>query len=195
MGPCPTGAKMSADLNCGDLLVAPPTIIDSRFEKTVLLLTHNIEAGSLALCLNKQSEYKVNDILKEVNLQLEKNLPLFWGGPVSQNTVWMLHSKEWAIETTIDIDENWSLTSHVSMFHHLADGDEPAKFRIFFGQASWGPGQLRGELEGDPPWNKNHSWLTVKKPDVDWLLDTNPKNLWIESTQICGEQAVDKWLA
>jgi putative transcriptional regulator len=182
------------DLQAGDLLVSPPAMIDSRFEKTVLLLTHHGEVGSLALCVNRLTEHKVNDILKELDLKLEKNFPLYWGGPVNPSTIWMLHSKEWRVNTTISINENWSLTSHVTMFHRLKDDDVPKKFRIFFGQASWSPGQLRGELEGDPPWNKSHSWLIVKNPNPIWLMDTSAKNLWIEATQTCGEQAVEKWL-
>jgi putative transcriptional regulator len=186
---------MTTDLNPGDLLVAPPTIVDSRFEKTVLMLTHSTEAGSLAICLNKATDHKINDVLKEINIQLENNIPLYWGGPVSNSTIWMLHSKDWQIETTMDVNEHWSMTSHVSMFHHLADGDYPNKYRVFFGQSSWGPGQLRGELEGDPPWSKNHSWLVVKQPDPNWMFTTNTKNLWIESTTLCGEQTVESWLA
>jgi putative transcriptional regulator len=185
---------MSEDLQAGDLLVSPPSIIDSRFEKTVLFLTHHGEVGSLALCVNRPTDHKINDILKELDLKLDKNFPLYWGGPVNSSTIWMLHSNEWHIDTTIPINDHWSLTSHISMFHHLSDSDEPKKFRVFFGQASWGPGQLMGELEGDPPWSKNHSWLTVKNPNPSWMMDTNAKNLWIEATQICGEQAVEKWL-
>ena len=186
---------MIDELEPGDLLVAPPTIVDSRFSKTVLLLTHYSEIGALALCVNRSTEHKINEILKELDIQLDNNIPLFWGGPVSPNTIWMLHSKDWKVETTIEINDDWNLTSHVSMFHHLADGDTPNHYRVFFGQASWGPGQLMGELEGDPPWSKQHSWLTVHNPKPDWLIQTEPRNLWIESTQICGEQAVDKWLA
>lgn len=186
---------MTLDLESGDLLVAPPTIVDSRFEKTVLLLTHHGDIGSLALCLNKPTDHKINEVLKELDLKLEDNFQLFWGGPVSSNTIWMLHSKDWQVETTIEINEKWNVTSHVSMFHHLVDGDRPSKFRVFFGQTSWGPGQLLGEIEGDPPWSRNHSWLLVKQPRYDWMIDTNPKNLWIESTTICGEQTVEKWLA
>lgn len=186
---------MLTNLTPGDLLVAPPSIIDSRFEKTVLFLTHHNEIGSLAFCLNKITDHKINDILKEINVELPNNFNLFWGGPVNSSTIWMLHSSEWYLDTTMNINDHWSLTSHMSMFHHLADGDIPKKFRVFFGQSTWGIGQLQGEIEGDPPWNKNYSWLTVNRPNSKWLLTVDPELLWIESTQLCAEQAVDAWLA
>jgi putative transcriptional regulator len=186
---------MEQGIEPGDLLISPPNINDSRFEKTVLLVTHKAQAGSLALCLNRPSHHKVNEILKDVDLKLSNNFGLYWGGPVAQNTVWMLHDSKWNIDATLNINDNWAITSHSSMFHHLADGDYPEYFRCFFGQASWAPGQLEGELMGDPPWSKSHSWLMAKNPEPSWILNTNPKILWMESTQISGEQAIDRWMA
>jgi putative transcriptional regulator len=179
----------------GDLLISPPTISDSRFEKTVLLVTRNTAQGSLAFCLNRPTQYKINDVLKEIDIELSQNLNLHWGGPVAQNTVWMLHDSNWKIESTARINSDWSMTSSTAMFHHLADNDYPERFKIFFGQSSWGPGQLEGELLGDPPWSINHSWLTLKQPDPIWLSEINAKEMWIESTQLCGEQATDSWMA
>ena len=179
----------------GDLLISPPNISDSRFDKAVLLVTRNTNQGSLALCINRPTHHLVNDVLKDINIELQQDFHLYWGGPVGQNTVWMLHDSDWKMDSTLRINREWSITSNVAMFHHLADNDYPDRFRIFFGQSSWGPGQLEGELLGDPPWSKQHSWLTLKAPDPIWLLETNSKEMWIEATQLCGEQATDSWMA
>ena len=58
---------MPIRLSAGDLLVAPPSIIDKRFEKTVMLLTHSNSRGAFALCLNRQTDHSVNDILEPVD--------------------------------------------------------------------------------------------------------------------------------
>lgn len=185
---------MLQGIEVGDLLIAPPNISDSRFEKAVLLLTHDTIYGSIAFCVNRPSNHKLNDIIKELDLELPDNFNLYWGGPVHQNTVWMLHEAEWSCEHTISVNDNWALTSHTSMFQHLADGDYPNRFRFFFGQASWAPGQLEGELSGEHPWKKSHSWLIAKQADPEWLLETSYRELWVESTQICSEQAIDRWM-
>ena len=52
----------------GDLLISPPNISDSRFDKTVLLVTRSTNQGSLALCLNRPTSHLINDVLKEVNI-------------------------------------------------------------------------------------------------------------------------------
>lgn len=185
---------MSIRLSAGDLLVAPPSIIDKRFEKTVMLLTHSNSRGAFALCLNRQTDHSVNDILEPLDLRLDLDAALWWGGPVNQNTIWMLHDRSWEIENSLPVDVNWAVTSHTSMFEKMVEGDIPAKFRIFYGHAAWAPGQLEGELRGDEPWSKEHSWLTVNEPDPNWIMDMDHEDLWASSCSVSGQQAVESWL-
>ena len=107
---------MVPTLNAGDLLVAPPAIIDSRFDKTVLFLTHYNSRGAFALCLNRLSDHTVNDILEPLDIHLTEDWPLYWGGPVQPNTIWMLHDPVWSVENTLPVNEHWSVTSHSQMF-------------------------------------------------------------------------------
>lgn len=179
-----------------DLLIAPPTIPDPRFRKTVLMMTHQHEGGSFALCLNRPSKYVCTDIIKELDAvdNLELNIPLYWGGPVSPSTIWMLHSSEWQMsERTITVTDQWSMTSNEGMFQHLADGDVPRQFRLVFGFCSWAPNQLEAELRGLPPWNPKHSWLVAKNPGAEWLFEQPVENLWENATTLCSHQAVDSW--
>ena len=177
-----------------DLLIAPPMIPDRRFDKAVLLMTHDQQGGSFALCLNRPTEHSLADILEETGIEANINFPLYWGGPVNPGTVWMLHSSDWRCEHTVPIDENWSITSNIAMFHHLADGDVPQHFRMMFGYCSWQQGQLRAELRGLPPWNHNHSWLIAENPGPEWIMETPVDELWVHCTDLCGHQAVDSWL-
>ena len=180
-----------------DLLIAPPSIPDPRFRRTVMMLTHDHDGGSFALCLNKPSRYICKDILQNLdNLQdLDVQFPMYWGGPMSPGTVWMLHSSEWRIEErTVEINEDWSMTSSESMFVSLADGDCPRQFRLMFGFCSWSPGQLESELKGAPPWNPNHSWLLAANPGAEWIFEQPVEDLWENATTLCSHQAVDSWL-
>lgn len=180
-----------------DLLIAPPTIPDPRFRKTVLMLTHTHDGGSFALCLNRHTNYDCNDILKDLDLGTDLNvpMPLYWGGPVSPGTVWMLHTSEWQLETnTVEITQEWSMTSHAKMFERLNAGDTPRQFRLMFGFCSWAPNQLEAELQGQPPWNPNHSWLVARNPGAEWIFEQPVENLWENATTLCSHQAVDSWL-
>ena len=178
----------------GNLLIAPPAIPDTRFNRSVLMLTQTDEMGAFALCLNKPTGHNLQEILDNTEIDLNLTLPLYWGGPVNMNTMWMLHSNDWSCEHTITVNDNWNLTSHVSMFYHLADGDYPKQFRLMMGYCSWAKGQLEAEIRGVAPWNPNHSWLLAEGVEPEWVFEQPVEDLWILATDLCCHQAVDTWL-
>lgn len=184
---------LNRDLAPGDLLIAPPSMQDSRFARSVIMLT-SVGMITSGFVLNRATDHSVNDLVSKMNLDLDEEIPVYWGGPVSPNTVWMLHDPDWQHDQTVQINEHWSATSHLSMFHHINDGDRPQRFRVFIGCASWAPGQLDHELEGTPPWTQNSSWLTVHRPDPDCLLDSDGDDLWTQATGMSRQQAVDQWI-
>lgn len=178
----------------GDLLVAPPNMPDPRFNKTVLFLTQYNTRGAYALCLNRPTEHTLNEIVKPLGLEFIDDQPLYWGGPVSLSTVWMLHDTDWSVSNTMRVNEHWNITSHEEMFHHLSKGVWPKRYRIMIGHAVWDAGQLDAEIEGEEPWSHRSSWLAVKNPDPNWLTDLEPEQLWPSSCSICGQQTVDSWM-
>jgi putative transcriptional regulator len=180
----------------GDLLIAPAAMRDTRFHKSVILITHHHSEGSYGLCLNRPSGHTVQDVIDEANLDLDCQLqmPLYWGGPVHPGTVWMIHDPNWTTEHTIAVNEHWSITSHTEMFHHLADQDLPKYFRIFHGYTGWGPGQLQMEMDSQGPWAKHSSWLTVSQIEPDLVLEQDESQLWTATVELSARQAIDLWL-
>lgn len=185
---------MDITVNPGDIIIAPPGLQDPRFTRSVIMITHETRQGTFGLCLNRLTENMVNDISDEVGTSINPNQPMFWGGPVNPQTVWMLHSHTWSLPQTVGIDGSWAMTSNRQMFHELAQGNWPEQFRITFGFTSWAPGQLEAELEGSEPRSINSSWLIWRNPDPDLLLDVAVNDLWRVATEQCGHQAVQGWL-
>jgi len=186
---------MVCAVTTGDLLVAPPTMPDPRFTNTVLLVTHHGRLASQALCLNKPSEYTLKDIVGPLDLELDQDPRLYWGGPVNPNTVWMLHDTDWATEGTVAINNQWSMTSHMQMFNRIAQGSWPQRYRIMFGHSTWSAGQLVQELEGHEPWDPDASWLVVHDPDPTWMVTSDTSHLWNGACSLCGKQAVNSWMS
>ena len=178
----------------GDVIIAPPRIRDSRFAKTVVMLTHTTGGAQFGLCLNKPSSNTVADLTPELDVPLPYDIPLYWGGPVNPQTIWMLHSSEWVIEDTHTINKHWSMTSCLEMFHHIADGDCPNYYRFTFGFCGWAPGQLENELKGQEPYGLDSSWLTWSNPDTSKLLEVGHEELWRVSCEQSSHQAVASWL-
>ena len=179
-----------------DLLIAPPGIPDARFKDAVLMLTHDHQRGSFGLCVNKPTRFTLDQVLGDSDIMVinPPALPVYWGGPVSTRSLWMLHSTDWVCSSTTMITSAWAMTSSEEMFHCLAESDAPKYFRIVMGYCSWAPGQLTNELEGMGSWKKNHSWLVAHNLGPEWLFDQDPDDVWANCTTLCSHQAVDSWL-
>lgn len=178
----------------GDLLIAPPGMIDPRFQKTVLMITHSSNNGTHAICLNKQSRHTVNDLITPIGQALEPDQPLFWGGPMATSTLWMLHDIDWSCDNTTAVNDQWSISSSMKMFQQIDNTAGPYIARFYLGLASWAPGQLELELEGDVPFTKESSWLVAKSTGPEELFSVDPDDLWNWACELSGQQAVSRWL-
>jgi len=187
---------MTTRVRATDLLIAPPNIPDPRFKNSVLMITHNEPSGSFALCVNRPTQMCLRDVLEDMDLDLPTlpNLPIYWGGPVGRQSLWMLHSSDWVCKGTVMITSAWAMTSSEEMFHCMADGDLPKHLRMVMGYCHWGAGQLAAELDGTPPWNPQHSWLVAQNLGPEWLLEQDPEDIWASATTLSSHQAVDSWL-
>jgi len=178
----------------GTLLISPPAMPDPKFGQTVLLLTQHSPHGAFALCLNRPTNQKVDKILEEMNIDAHLPFKMYWGGPLHPGSIWMIHTKDWNIDHTLHVDDTWKITSHESMFHHLADGDAPRSFRLAYGFASWGPGQLEAELSGTGRYVPGSSWLVLPDTDAADIFEIPENKLWSRATTMAASAAVDSWI-
>lgn len=179
-----------------ELLIAPPNIPDHRFHTAVIMLTHTDPEEVYGICLNKVTEYVIDDLIRDIGyLDINLPMPLYWGGPVNQQSIWMLHSNDWQLDQgTVILDHQWSMTSHKDMFREIASGSTPRLMRFFSGYCTWSPQQLKAELLGTKPWSRNHSWLTAKNPGIEWVFEEPVEQLWKSTTKLSANQAVETWL-
>ena len=178
----------------GDLLIAPPCMTDDRFREAVILMTEINSNNCYGFCLNRHTEFSVNDCLAELDISVNLPMPLYWGGPVNLNSVWMLHSDDWAIDSTVKTDSQWSLTSNEKMFWEIAEVDRPRQMRFCHGICTWRTAQLEGEIQGDWPWSKSSSWLTVTQPDQELVMELPVEDVWHYFIEHAGQTAVENWM-
>lgn len=179
----------------GDLLIAPPGMLDPRFKDTVILISHAGEQGHMGLCLNRALPHSLSRVIADRDITIDRDPVLFWGGPVRPETVWMLHDSGWSDQYTHHIDANWSLTSNPDMFQRLSQGDWPTRYRWFMGFSAWAPDQLISEIEGEEPWPQSSSWLVWREPDSQQILDVDHDLLWSVCAEQTAKQAVSSWLS
>ena len=79
----------------GKLLVAPPGMPDPRFRKTVVFIWKHDVSGAAGVVINKRCQRPTFEhVCQEGRIPLKKGIkpPVYWGGPVLNNVVGVLHS-------------------------------------------------------------------------------------------------------
>jgi putative transcriptional regulator len=178
----------------GDLLIAPPQILDPRFRESVVLLASAGHDGHWGLCLNRPTGTSTLELFRNLGLDHGLDSELYWGGPVSQGVIWMLHDQAWRMDNTIILDDQWAMTSHREMFEILTEEGTPEHFRLFSGFAAWAPGQLEGEIAGTPPWTQQSSWLVCHSLGPQWSFASDDHDLWTACISLSSQQAVREWM-
>ena len=163
-----------------NFLVATGKMRDPRFANTVIVMLKNDESGSFGLVINKPLGFiplgslinKVEDQSSKQNELYNVKVPIYWGGPVEENIILVLHSKEYRVENTKKY-KDISVSSGYKILLEIADEKGPKKSLILIGYAGWGSGQLEGEMEGE-------GWI-LSEINTDLIFGTNNANKWLKA--------------
>jgi putative transcriptional regulator len=138
----------------GILLIADPFLKDPNFLRTVVFLCEHKEEGSFGFVLNRQFTNTVDQLVPEL---LGHKLPVFYGGPVQQDTIHFLHQYPDIIPGGQEIIKGVYWGGDFDRMVKLINtgGIDTGKIRFYIGYSGWSGGQLDDEL-------KEKSWLTVK---------------------------------
>lgn len=175
----------------GSLLIAPPAVRGNFFEKSVILLTEHHTGGTVGVTLNKVSKVSIKEFARQNSVSL--NVPgfVYIGGPVNSKALTMIHTSEWHCSNTMQINENFSISSSPEILTSLAIGNNPKQWRIFVGLCKWNTSRLQQELDGTPPYIRNHSWLTASS-NLDIVFDYTGQSQWTESVERSGSEFSQK---
>ena len=97
---------------------------------------------------------------------------MYWGGPVNENKILILHSQEYKNETTENF-ENLSISSDYKILFEIADKKGPKKSLVILGISSWGPGQLEGEMEIE-------EWV-LSEMNTDLIFEKDNARKWLNA--------------
>ena len=158
-------------------LIATKKMNDNRFEKTVIVMLENDEEGSWGLVVNKPLGSIPVALLIDPSKNSEKereelykiNIPIFWGGPVEINEIYIMHTNEYKSETT-KIFGKISITRDYKILLDIAKNKGPKKSLVILGYSGWGSGQLEGEMEQE-------HW-TLSDIDLDIIFENETDTKW-----------------
>ncbi|HVJ63711.1 MAG TPA: YqgE/AlgH family protein [Bdellovibrionota bacterium] len=144
-------------------LVALPKAQDEFFSQAVVLVTHHDEEGAVGFMINKHvgsEDSEQTQMVAEVkdtdgNTLYELRSDVFLGGPVSEESLFVIHNVDALGVTGEEVGENLYLSSDPETFQSLLESEELAQRRRFFvGICSWDAGQIESETRAG-------TWVTV----------------------------------
>ena len=161
-------------------LVATKKMRDPRFKNTVIIMLENSEKGAMGLVINKPLSsiplssliYKSRNATNKQKELYNVKIPVYWGGPVNENNILILHSHEYKNETTINY-KNISISSDYNILFEIADNKGPKKNLVIVGISSWGEGQLEGEMERE-------GW-TLSEINLNLIFEMDNTEKWLNA--------------
>ncbi len=142
----------------GKILVAMPYIQDARFHQSIIYICGHDANGTMGIIINKYlTGLSFHDLLKQVDITIGYNctdLPILYGGSVDIRRGFVLHSLDYAIDSTVFVDDQFGVTSTLEILKALSRGEGPKKKIVALGYAGWTAGQLEKELS-------DNGWLVV----------------------------------
>jgi putative transcriptional regulator len=131
------------------LLVAMPDLADPNFRRTVVLLVHHDEDGTVGLVLNRSADLSAFDLCEslDVEWQGDPDRAVTWGGPVQPNTGWVVAGGDVlaVLPEATRFADGLHFAGSLDALRCVAV-EPPPELRLFLGYAGWGPGQLESEL-------------------------------------------------
>jgi len=135
----------------GKLLIATPSLADSNFFRSVILLLQHTNEGASGVILNQPTGTTVSAVWDEISeAECECDHPVNCGGPVDGPLI-ALHQMPSIGEQ--QVTEDVYISMQRDSLHRLVMQAD-VRFRIFSGYSGWGAMQLDSEIE-------NGSWLTL----------------------------------
>jgi len=162
-------------------LIATEKIKDSRFEKTVILMLEHDEEGAFGIVINKPLGKitlgslisKIDDPVINKKKLYDIKIPIYWGGPLDNKKILILHSNDYKNETTKKYND-LSISSDLKTLVKIAEKKGPKKSLVILGLSAWNIGQLDGEIEMER-WN-------LSEINVGLIFDMKNEKKWLEAT-------------
>lgn len=132
-------------IQTGSVLLAEPFMQDQHFRRAAILLCEHSEDGTLGFILNRELDMRIGELLPDL---VDFEVPVFFGGPVSTDSVHYVHSLGDLLDDSTPVAKGvyWGGNFDKLKFliaNQLVPTDS---IRFFVGYSGWSTGQLNEEL-------------------------------------------------
>ena len=164
-------------MNTGEnFLLSLPNMGDNNFRSAVVYVEKHNGDGAKGWVINKELDSRIAVRLRK-SIQLGVVCPIFYGGPVQSNQVYVLHSDDVVIpDATIQLNDNLCMTRDKIMVARLNQQLFPNYWKVVVGCCTWGAGQLESEILGSRT-NGHGMWNSIPF-DSKMMWETTAKDQW-----------------
>ncbi len=173
----------------GHFIISESGMSDPNFFQTVVLMIEHNDEGAFGLVVNRRSRLTLGDIIPKFREAAARDVPVYVGGPVQQEYLFVLHGTDSRHEPSASAavpvpgvcfepffkqvdshfeDENWT----------AVPPDDRIPIHLFLGYSGWGPGQLEREMALG-------SWIT-HRASADIVFHPNPEQGWKDALRAKG---------
>jgi putative transcriptional regulator len=140
------------------------------------------EQGAMGLIVNKVlPTVTFQELLEQMEIEistLEAKIPIHYGGPVDVGRGFVLHSSDYTSESTVLIDNSFSMTATLDILRAIALKQGPREILLALGYVGWGSGQLEHEIQ-------ENGWLTIDaSPEI--IFGSDLDNKWRQALATLG---------
>lgn len=163
-------------------LIAMPSMKDSNFARSVVIVCDHDEEGAMGLIINKPLQINLSNLMQHLDINIAdaqtENYPVMMGGPVGQEQGFVIHN-----DSPLDVkdagpDHCFDVSSSKDTLADIAKGKGPDHFIVTLGYSGWQPGQLEHEIG-------RNDWL-IAPLDYKTLFTTPIKQRWAAAAQLVG---------
>src|SRR3972149_9603051 len=163
--------KMAVPLRPGVFLVATPALEDPNFIHTVILLVSYGKDGTVGLVINRPAGLSLQQVLPDLKGIEKRSLPLYLGGPVSRNSLYVLFTSDHPPQGAQKVFDRIYFADRKDVITPLLQKQDLGdKVRVYAGLAGWFHGQLEQEV-------RRGAWVTMEA-DSKMVFTDNPLRVW-----------------
>lgn len=166
----------------GQLLMAMPELHDPNFYRSVTCISEHTSQGAVGIVVTQvHPVLSAGLIFEELDIKYTDSagdLPIYIGGPVHYNEIFVLHGPPFDWINNHIITNDLALSNSRDIMSAIASGKGPEYFMISLGCAGWGAGQLENEL-------MENIWLTSPY-SKKIIFDLPIKSRWKEAIKMIG---------
>ena len=166
----------------GHFLMAFPTLADPNFQNSVTCISEHNTEGAMGIIINRlHSDIHLAMIFDELKIEYDSttgSIPVYSGGPVHVNQLFVLHGEPLAAYGGFPINSALALSNSREILEDIAMGKGPNDYLVALGCAGWAPGQLEWELS-------QNAWLTGPYHH-DIVFNTPVETRWERAVELLG---------